>query len=167
MRHILDEKTLMIYETDKTTPANPLVRDSVLIREALAWAKTAKADTQPGRYDLRGDDLYALVQVRNGLPREERRAVEAHREYADLQYCLEGGEFIDWYPLEALTPSTEYDPEKDFQLYQRPAMAPLALPMRPGSWVLLLPGDGHAPMVTDGEHASTRMVVFKIRLSAL
>lgn len=157
----------MIYETDTTAPGNPLVRNSGLVQEALQWVRTVTPDTEPGRYDLRGDDLYAMVQVRTALPREERRKVEAHREYADLQYCLEGGEFIDWYPLEALVPSGDYNEEKDFQIFDRPLLEPVALPMRPGCFTLLFPGDGHVPMVTDGVHPSTRMVVFKIRVDAL
>ena len=157
----------MIYETDATAPNNPLVRNFELIQEALQWVKSVTPDTEPGRYDLRGDDLYAMVQIRGGLSRNERREVEAHREYVDLQYCLEGGEFIDWYPLEALVPCGEYNEEKDFQFFNQPALEPVPLPMRPGCFTLLFPGDGHVPMVTDGVHASSRMVVFKIRVSAL
>lgn len=155
----------MIYETHSTVSANPIVRHAELIQEALQWVRGVKPDIEPGRYDLRGDDFYALVQMRKALRREERPKVEVHRKYADLQFCLEGGEFIDWYPMESLSGISEYNEEKDYQLFDRPAIEPLPLLMRKGYFALLFPGDGHVPMVSDGTHTSTRMIVFKIRTS--
>ena len=157
----------MIYESVTTAQTNPVVRNSKLIQEALDWVKRVTPEAEPRRYDLRGDDLYAMVQVRSGSPRKERLKVEVHREYVDLQFCLEGGEFIDWYPLEALDSGEAYNAGNDFQLFDRPGLQPISLLMSPGRFALFFPGDGHVPMVTDGVHTSTRMVVFKIRLKAL
>ena len=88
---------------------------------------------------------------------------EAHRAYVDLQYYVAGGEIIDWYPLEALVPTTDHDEEGDFRLFACPAHLPLPLLMRAGTFALFFPQDAHVPMVADGVHSSYRMIVFKIR----
>lgn len=157
----------MIYETIQSAERNPQIAKSALIQEALAWASKVRPGHELGRFDLRGDDLYAMVQERESKPREERKEPETHRVYVDLQYCVDGGEFIDWYANIGLKPTTEYDAEKDFQLFQRPEVPPVPLLMRPGYFALLYPDDAHVPVVSDGEHGKTWMVVFKIRLAAL
>ncbi len=88
---------------------------------------------------------------------------EAHRAYVDLQYYVAGGEIIDWYPLEALVPTTDHDEEGDFRLFACPAHLPLPLLMRAGTFALFFPQDAHVPMVADGVHSSYCMIVFKIR----
>ena len=35
--------------------------------------------------------------------------MEAHREYLDVQYVLEGQDTIGWAPVDALTPVGEFD----------------------------------------------------------
>jgi YhcH/YjgK/YiaL family protein len=155
----------MIFETLATFPRNPLVVGSSLIARALEWAARIDATTEPGRFELDGDDFYASVQLRQPRPREERSTPEAHREYVDLQYCVAGGEIIDWYALDGLQPTMEHDEAGDYRLFRRPAHPPVPLLMRPGTFALLFPRDAHVPMVADGVNSECRMVVFKIRCS--
>jgi len=158
----------MIYETETTVGLNPVVQGSALVQQALAWARGPGLAHALGRVDLWGDDMYVMVQQRKPLSRAQRDDPEAHRTYVDLQYCVAGGEFIDWYPIAELKSRCDYDAERDVQLFYRPdTVAPVPLPMRPGCFALLFPGDAHVPVVADGKHEECRMIVFKIRLSAL
>lgn len=155
----------MIFETLDTFPQNPLVAGSSLIARALEWAARIDAGSPPGRFEIEGDDFYASVQERTPLPRGERLTPEVHRAYVDLQYCVAGGEIIDWYALDGLEPTMDYDEAGDYRLFQRPVRPPLPLLMHPGAFTLLFPRDAHVPMVADGVNASCRMIVFKIRCS--
>lgn len=153
----------MILETLETCRFNGLLNRSPLVSRALDWAARIDGTTEPGRFELDGDDFYASVQLRQPRPREERSTPEAHREYVDLQYCVAGGEIIDWYALDGLQPTMDHDEAGDYRLFRRPAHPPVPLLMRPGTFALLFPRDAHVPMVADGLHAECRMVVFKIR----
>ena len=157
----------MIFETRNTFTGNPLLSQSPLILDALKFAFKLEIGHPTGRFDLKGDDCFALVQDRETFYRDERMDVEAHQEYADLQYCFGGGEIIDWYPRNLLAPTGEYQEEEDFQLFKRPLLAPVPLAMLPGSFALLFPEDGHVPAINDGVNDRCQMVVFKIRVSAL
>lgn len=158
----------MIYETTTTASANPAIQGSTLLSNALQWATTEGLNHSLGRVDHWGDDMYALVQQRKPLPRVERDDPEAHRRCVDLQYCVEGGEVIDWYQREGLAARSAYDVDQDVQLFDRPSdVPPVPLAMRPGHFAVFFPGDAHVPAVCDECHDECRMIVFKIKLSAL
>ncbi len=157
----------MIFDTKSTAKNHPYLRKSSVIREALEWAEKIGPDRDEGTYELRGEDMFAIVQFRRSEPRETRKLAETHREYVDLQYCIDGGEIIDCYPAEGLTANGDYNEENDFQLFERPQAARTELVMRPERFALLFPDDAHVPMVHDGENDKTAMVVFKIKLQLL
>ena len=157
----------MIFETTESARSNPLLAQLPLVQEALDFAMALKPGHPLGRFDLQGDDCFALVQERETYSREERSDVEAHLEYADLHYCFGGGEVIDWYPRHILSPTDEYQKEEDYQLFKRPSMEPVPLVMVPGHFAILFASDGHVPAVSDGINDRCQMVVFKISLKAL
>jgi biofilm protein TabA len=156
---------IMIFETLETAKTNPLVNRSSIIQEALEFAQRLSPGHELGRFDLQGNDLYALIQFRDTFPREERKQPETHREYVDLQYCFGGGEIIDWYANSNLTPTCDYKEAEDYQLYERPKTDFVPLLMRPKTFALFFPDDAHVPAVHDGIHKKCHMVVFKIRFS--
>ena len=47
----------------------------------------------------------------------EGRELEAHRNYLDIQYLVKGSEVVGWAPLDTLTPSGEFNTEKDVGMY--------------------------------------------------
>ena len=52
----------------------------------------------PGRYNIFGDELIAIVEHVEGRTREIAR-LECHREYIDIQLVLDGDETMGWKPL--------------------------------------------------------------------
>src|SRR5512141_337932 len=62
----------------------------------------------PGRYNIVGDDLIAIVEQVPAKTKEMAR-LEAHRRYIDIQLVLDGDETMGWKPLEdCLNPVSEH-----------------------------------------------------------
>ena len=74
--------------------------------------------------------------------------VEAHREFLDLQYIIEGEELVGWAPLDTLTPADEYNPVKDKQMFTGHVDF-MRIPA--GYCYVVYPEDGHMP----GSHLDT------------
>ena len=131
-------------------------------QQALDWIAHMPADLPLGEHEISGRDMFVNYHEAQLLPREDG-AYEAHRNYIDLHYCLIGGEIIEWAPVPTLTSTTQYNPEKDFQLYAVPPQAATCL-MTPGAFAVFFPGDAHMPKVSDGKNERVKKVVVKIKL---
>jgi len=117
------------------------------------------AGLPPGRIDLQGNDLYALVQEYSTKPFEQG-AWEAHRRYIDVQCLVSGRERIYCAPLERLRAGV-YVPEKDF--------LPLTgsgpwLDLSAGDFAIFFPEDAHMPGRTIEGPTAVKKVVVKVRV---
>jgi YhcH/YjgK/YiaL family protein len=110
-----------------------------------------------GKYEIDGEAMYALVQEYN-TKLKEQGVWEAHRRYIDLQYVIQGTEVIGYANINHMQQG-EYDAGKDF--------LPLHgegdhITVHSGSFVLLLPEDGHMPGMAVGDSAPVKKIVIKI-----
>lgn len=113
-----------------------------------------------GRYDLAGDDVFALVQHYDTKPRELGKW-EAHRKYLDVQYVEAGVETMGYAPLGRMTITDPYDEEKDFLLFDgRGDFVTVAA----GSFAVFFPHDVHMPALAVGSPAAVKKVVVKVRV---
>lgn len=111
----------------------------------------------PGRYNIVGDDLIAIVEHSQGKPREHAQ-LEAHRKYIDIQLVLEGDEQMGWKPLaDCLNPVSEHSEEKDIRFFHDAPASWIAVP--PDHFCIFFPEDAHAPLVGSGQ---IRKVIFKV-----
>jgi len=111
----------------------------------------------PGRYNLIGDDLIAIVELVPGKTREMAR-LEAHRRYIDIQWVLEGVDEMGWKPLaDCFNPVSEHSVEKDIRFFHDAPASWIAVP--PDHFCIFFPEDAHAPLVSAG---MVRKVIFKI-----
>ena len=132
-------------------------------RFAAAFAYLRQVDgTQPlGRFDIDGDNCFALVQTYTTKAVENAK-FEAHRRYIDIQYVHSGKEAIFWAPLTDMKEETmAYNPEKEAALFKL-TDAPSALHMKPGHFAILWPQDAHAPCVQWGGPDQVFKVVIKV-----
>lgn len=114
--------------------------------------------TDPGRYDIQGDDLFVIVA--DDVHREANPPLEAHRTYIDLQIALSGSFDVLWRPLAECTEELQpYSEEDDVLLMSDHASTRLTL--TPGIAAVFYPRDAHAPQ-PPGERV--RKAVFKIRV---
>ena len=131
--------------------------------KAFGFLKTSYLqDLELKRYDIDGDNLYALVS--EYLTRNEEDAIyEAHRKYIDIQYIINGKELMGVAPMsqkkDILAP---YDPERDVEfLTVTSGENQMALP---GRFFIFFPEDAHRPALKDGENSPVRKIVVKVKV---
>jgi YhcH/YjgK/YiaL family protein len=127
---------------------------------ALRYLQQADPATlQPGRYEVDGTDVYAMVQHYDTKPRDKGRW-EAHRRYFDIQFLAEGTELMGFANIRQVTLG-DYDEVKDFQALQADGEFVL---MRPGAFVILAPHDAHMPGMAVSAPQPARKIVMKVRV---
>jgi YhcH/YjgK/YiaL family protein len=119
-------------------------------------------DTPDGRYNIKGPDLYALVQsYMTEAP--ENKKLESHRRYIDVQYIVSGKEVIGWLPTEGLKAMTPYSEEKDVVYYHNSeCMSHLVL--TPGMFAVFYPHDAHRPGCFLDKPEQVRKIVVKVKI---
>ena len=89
------------------------------IKAALEYiSKTDFSAMEPGRYELDGSNMFALVQAYDSIPIEQGKW-ECHKKYIDIQYIAEGVEQIGCNNIGQMKITTEYNPEKDIAFLSR------------------------------------------------
>ena len=132
--------------------------------QAFAWLRAANlAALEPGRHDIAGEDIYALLQHRP-LKASDEAVWEAHRKYADIQLVIEGRERLGYALLDG-APDGLYEEAKDFLTL--PDLAGQCLGLGPGEFAVFLPHDAHRPLLLPegaAQGAMVRKAVVKVRL---
>ena len=114
------------------------------------------------RYDIDGDNLYALVSEYLTKNEEDAR-YEAHQKYIDIQYVVSGKELIGVAPMSQKKDILEpYDGTKDVEfLTVHQGENRLAVPDR---FFIFFPEDAHRPGLKDGENSPVRKIVIKVKV---
>ena len=129
---------------------------------AFEFLEKLPANHPTGRYDIDGDNCFALMQSYTTQSRETAK-VETHRTYIDIQYIQAGRETMLWSPLNALPEvSQPYNAEKDVIFYATPPQI-LPVTLSAGQFVIFFPTDGHAGGLEWGGQSEVRKVVIKVR----
>ena len=122
---------------------------------------TNLAAIAPGKYEIEGDDLFAIVQEYDTLDAADEQ-MESHRKYIDVQYVVQGEELVGHALLNDQKVAKEYDADKDFILY---ADAPsFFTKMAAGTFMVFFPTDLHMPCVKVNESARVKKVVVKMKV---
>lgn len=142
-------------------PWKDLKRYSAVIPglEEAMQAVEALESFEPATYPLSGSNKILVQKVTTKA--WETSLLEAHREFLDVQYILEGNEVMGWAPVDTLTPTEEYNAAKDKCMYAG-ANAPMAI--APGYCYVVYPEDAHAPSVHLDEGGEVRKIVIKLKV---
>ena len=116
-------------------------------------------DLTPATHPL-SDGNKVLIQEGTTKPAEGAMA-EAHRQYLDIQYILEGQETVGWAPVEALTLEGEFDTVKDKGKYSGEFDF---MTIRAGYCYVVFPEDGHMPGVHLDAPANFKKAVVKLKV---
>ena len=132
------------------------------IQEALNMIKNIKfEEMELGRYDIH-DDLYILVQTYDSKPVENMR-YEAHENYVDIQYVVEGTEQIFIAPTTAMEVEEAYSPERDVVFFKNVEQA-CSVTLTNGGYAILYPADAHKPGVMVDAPSQVKKIVGKVRI---
>jgi len=120
-----------------------------------------KVNLEDTRYDILGDNLFALVQSYTTKTHDEGKW-ESHMEYMDLQYVVAGTEVMYWTLTEGLTVSEDHTPEKDILFYEKTSHKASVI-LEKGMFALLLTHDAHMPCCVANKQEKVKKIVFKIK----
>ncbi len=132
--------------------------------EILKFVKEAEeANLKDGRYEILGEDLFAMIQTYETKPEGECR-FETHNKYIDVQYIREGKEVMDYKLREKLTATENLSETKDVIFYEDTEDYTRTV-IEAGSFALFLPHDGHKPGIECGKIDTVKKIVFKIKIA--
>jgi YhcH/YjgK/YiaL family protein len=156
----------MIFSTITHTESMSVFAGLPALGRALDWIRTQAASAELGITELEGRDLFMNVCEYKTQSREAC-AWESHRHTADVQYCIEGAECIDWSaPMPSVEPE-RYEAERDFEFWPKAIEPSTSVALLPGSFVVFLPGELHRPMIDCGASGRIRKAVAKIDIRLL
>ena len=148
----------MIVDTLENISAYTALGERIAV--ALEYLKTTDfAEMQDGRYDICGDEIYAMVQRYTTKPREQGKW-EAHHKYIDIQFLVEGCEQIGVVDTRKLTIAEEYSVESDIMFFADEDGDFIKL--TGDKFVLLFPQDAHMPGIASNTPSAVTKVVIKI-----
>ena len=132
------------------------------LRKALEFAVNFDRSQPDGRYDIDGDNIYALVMTYETKAIEDMK-FEAHKRYIDVQLLLDGSEYMDVSFEKTLEVDTPYSEQNDVALFQQPELFSSVL-LKPGNFAVLYPDDIHQPGRSIGDKREVRKMVVKVKL---
>lgn len=115
------------------------------LEEAVKMAESITS-MEPATYPLENG---GKILVQSGTTKAaERRLLEAHRKFLDIQYIVKGSEAVGWAPVDTLTPEGEFNTAKDAGMYSGHCDF---MEIAEGYCYVVFPEDAHMP----GSHVDT------------
>jgi biofilm protein TabA len=151
----------MIHDSLNSATTRWLQKCYPALREAFDWILTLPSTLIEGITELRGSRMYVNIHGYHTLPANQCNW-ESHRHTVDLQYCISGGEVIEWLPEVKMEPAGEYNTEKDTQKWIGRVARCTQLKMFPGTYAIFLPNELHRPKIEDGANPCVIKLVVKI-----
>jgi len=131
--------------------------------QAFEYLSRFNPDTPNGKYEIEGENIFALVQRYSTLPEAEIQW-ETHRRYSDIQYVASGNEkilFTQSHNLQSLGP---YNSDRDVEKYEKQGLGySSVLIMTPKSFCIFEPGEAHKPSCSINPSERVTKVVIKCR----
>ena len=132
-----------------------------VLQKSLAWISGNAATSAEGIYELGEPGWFVNVHGYTTKPADECQW-ENHLQTIDVQYLIEGAEGILVRPVEHLGEPTLFKAESDTQKFAGTTEPSTLVALRPGDFVIFLPGEAHCPKVALGASAPLRKLVVKI-----
>ena len=129
------------------------------IKKGLEWLKNNDLNSLDcGRYYIEEDNIYANVDE---YETKTDAKYEAHRKYIDIQYMVEGEEYVGVTDLNNCTTCIEYDEEKDLEFFNAKDDFQT---LKTGEFFIFYPQDAHKPCINK-DKIKCKKVVVKVRIN--
>lgn len=122
--------------------------------------KTNLHNLEPGRYDIEGSDVFALVSEYDSKKIQDCRP-EAHQIYADIQCIVSGKEAIGHALFDGQEITAAYHPEKDIVFF---SCETTQLTFEAGMFAVFFPHDIHCPGIQVNGPEKVKKVVVKVKV---
>lgn len=148
---------------------NPLnqMKYPKVIEETIEYLKTVDfKKLELGKHQIKGDNIFFNLAEYNSFPKSER-IIEAHKEYVDIQFLVEGCEEIGYSYFSPENKIKEgYSTEKDLLVYES-IKDEFNLILTPGTFVIFFTEEPHRPCCIHKESVKVRKIVVKIKKSLI
>lgn len=115
-----------------------------------------------GRVEIDGDDLFASVQEYTSIKADECR-FEAHNQYFDIQYVVEGEEQFGYAKRADLKEAGPYSEADDIVFFEEPEQSGTVY-LKAGDCIVVAPEDAHKPRCEAGKACHVRKIVLKVKV---
>ena len=131
------------------------------LRKGFDWLEKNDLENLPdGKYEIDGNNIYASIQT---YETKEDANYEAHREYIDIQYMINGSEKIGVTDLGNCTTCIEYDTERDLEFFTINCNEEY-LELLEGQFMVFFPTDAHKPSISLNKKDLVKKVVVKVAI---
>jgi len=118
---------------------------------------------EPGKHEIEGTDIYAVVSAEYQPKNKEVPMFEAHNKYIDIQVMLKGSEW-QWYAnREDAKEAVPYDETKDAAFYAFDG-SETRIDLKEGMFAIYYPEDVHLPNYENGKNEDCLKVIVKCRV---
>lgn len=128
--------------------------------ESIRLLKESAAAFEPGKTTYPGGIKFNCTQYET--KGDASSPLEAHRQYADIQYIVEGDEICYVADVDRLNVTKAYDPEKDVLFGT--VDTSIAVPLHAGEFCVFFPEDAHGPGCVWETPSAVKKIVVKVPL---
>ena len=143
-----------LYNSDRYTAMHPKFK---LVFDTL---KTLDPKDGAPEFVVEENNVIVHGSVVEATP-EGPRQFEAHKEYIDVHYILQGEETYVYANLDELTPATEYDEADDYFMLEGKGST---VTLKAGDICIVYPEDAHIPTLTKVSDEAVIRSVVKVKL---
>ena len=130
------------------------------IKIGFEWIKNNDLKSMPdGRYEL-SSNIFANVQ---SYQTKETAPYEAHRDYIDIQYMIDGEELSGVASYTNCSVVEKYDKEKDIEFLSCNVPEQF-YKIQEGEFFVFFPTDAHKPAIKTGINAKVKKVIVKVHV---
>ena len=131
------------------------------LKLGLNWLKSNNLETiSDGKYLIDGEKIYANVQT---YETKDDALFEAHRDYIDIQYMINGKELCGISNYYKCQSEIEYDKIKDIEFLKLKSDFDY-YSLRTGEFLILFPHDAHKPAISMDKKSIVKKVVVKVHI---
>ena len=130
------------------------------LKKGFEWIKNHDLKSMPeGRYEI-DEDNYANLQ--SYLTKDDA-PYEAHRDYIDIQYMVDGEELSGRVDYNDCSTKEEYNKEKDIEFLDSNVEEEF-YKIKEGEFFVFFPHDAHKPAIKVKENKKVKKVIVKVRV---
>ena len=132
------------------------------LTEALDYIQNLdKSTLTPGKHEVNDEFFYNYMEYEAKEPTDS--IYEAHKNYVDIQYIVEGQERVDVSFEAYMELDTPYDAEKDIMFFKNPTES-FSRILGADEYIIVLPHELHKPGQKVGENGNVKKIVGKVRV---
>jgi YhcH/YjgK/YiaL family protein len=145
---------------DSLKRANTYYGISENLKTGFEWIKNNDLKNMAdGRYEI-SDKIYANLQ---SYLTKDNAPYEAHRDYIDIQYMVDGEELSGVTDYSNCSIKEEYNKEKDIEFLSCNSEEEFCK-IRAGEFFVFFPHDAHKPALKVNENKNVKKVIVKVKI---